>query len=753
MHAFEPWGRGFDTAGGPLFTYHLLRAGLAGFFALLLYGAGDLVLAHQPIAQAPVPGREKGVEAEWGTLDRILDRSFAGAAVLSLGSFALGLAGGYYRLPVIAGAAALVFLTLRRSLERFVTTDPPAAPAGPGPGSGAAPPRTRWPVRVVVWLVIVEALFLLITKATDLPVRRDGDSVVHYLPYLESVLAQHSLAKNHFFMHFFYSKGYGLLFFLALLGGLRVAAVVSFCFAVLAALLVATTVRRVADPLGIDGALAGAVAAALYLAAPLYVEAFDKPHVTSGVLIFYLATRIGRRLAGSSEPGVQRGDLLCTIATLVMSPPAFAFLLPLLLFGAAAAILLRRRAAATHLGRLLVAASLSFAAVIGFNYATTGLPEFTPAATMFRLRDETRLRRWIDPLAIEYQLTLDNDNYLVPSNLTAKTILDPGPMEDPQMARLGGLRPVLVAVALFGLLCLVARRREELRLLVPLAPIALLALLANLGFLLAPRLPSAHRYAMFLVPTRYILYVAGVSFVLGALRGRLARVRGVVSLTVLLALAAAAVDAFAGVVRAWPIDFFLGRHSHADALADGFPEAAACRWIQTKLPPHGRILTLNYLFGCYALPESRFEPSVMSHLIRDFGPILYGSPEESRRLLEQHGVEYFLVAIDGRPIIHFGFMSLFSRGNIERHLRVQAIGPEAYLFSWRHPGEPIEPEERVAFDRFLKVRDAQAELPWQPGGWTGFPHGYFFKRMRAYYEGRPFEFQPMDNTAARTAGP
>lgn len=224
LHFTNVWGDHLSETGNLLIAYHLARTVFLMFFAWLVFAVGEWTLAGLSRSKRWAP------DLPFGPADRFLIASFTGAAALTLVMFVLGYLKAYYFPLALAATTFVVYRSGDRLWELA------------GAGLAQARRMSAWralslPDRVECeWIAVLlttlasAAALLLVNKGFFPDIRGRGDSFGHYLPYYRTVLENHGIWPNQYFLHYYYSKGAGLHFLAMLLTDLQSASLVSLYF-------------------------------------------------------------------------------------------------------------------------------------------------------------------------------------------------------------------------------------------------------------------------------------------------------------------------------------------------------------------------------------------------------------------------------------------------------------------------------------------------------------------------------------------
>jgi hypothetical protein len=109
-------------------------------------------------------------------------------------------------------------------------------------------------------------------------------------------------------------------------------------------------------------------------------------------------------------------------------------------------------------------------------------------------------------------------------------------------------------------------------------------------------------------------------------------------------------------------------------------------------------------------PECNIQSEISFKMSGDLDEILAGSPEVAKGLLQQAGLNYFLVPLDTYPVSMLIHSRLFSPDTIAKHLAVRWTDGSTYLLTWSGtPGTTALPDAFLESYRRLVALD---EHPW-----------------------------------------
>lgn len=719
FRAHDVWDVQAEFSPARMIVWSMLR-----FVFLLCLGSACLTTGGIVLA-----ARRQQLE-ELGTLERLLFCFFTGGAVLRLGMFALGLAGGYspgmglfVMLPLVAlfpfvfdlgGMARDGWSAFRENvLQSFLCLIPAGAAAA-----------------MLGFVYFGHCQYSL-----------DGDYLTHYGPYYEAVIRGGGLAPNDVWYQFFYSKGAGLFYLGMLLTDHTGPLLVSFLHFVAAILLMYVVMRRAGG--GVLWALSSAVFLLGMTAWP-YDGFFIKHHCEISAVIFSITACA---VLMSAAPRIRS---LCWIALVVSQAGLMVYSLQsgaytMVFIGVCALWALWRREPGLFLryAVVLVAAGAASVLVMLYNHAVTGLYEITPFRVFLPFWNQETFSRWVSPYLMFYLsegssadlgtigITGMLQNVVMYAKLFrlekfffarwfwALSFLTVGLAV---WSRLGGdlgrgafgLRLSLKSgapVPVPGQDCMLrvpysdrefvasavdrqeadAVRGRMLRLV--LIPSFGMCLLVFLVYLLVNQPVSILRLSEFasIYVTLFIfsVFVICHSMIREALPNRLVGVL----IPILIALTAFSWTAQnsrnSRVTK--PLKFAAGLIA-PNALASDDPAVGeACPLIREAAGREGRIASLNLSveYGSLFLQH----PGLMTEISYAFGnrwhELVFSPPAEARKAFQDLGVNHFLVNLDAPFFGVLPFSPLFSEESLRANFRIVWCAESRYLLTWNDQGQGL----------------------------------------------------------------
>ncbi len=705
FRAADVWNSRFDQPGPVYVAYHLMRLTFLLFFAWIVYSVGRFVLDRATRCRESLNLRP---------VDDVLLSSFTGASFLIVLMLILGVFKAYYPGVALALTAPVVLFSYPL-LEKAVKSVP-------GVVTRIGPAGKPWPLKLAMgWLallLVLQLLNLIVSKGL-MPDVLTNDTIGHYLPYYEQVLQDHGIGPNKYFLHYFYSKGDALFFLAGLLTDVQSTQLVSLYFLLLSAVMLGALVARTFGDQGLWGLLASVLFLALFTPVNerAVVTEFQKAHLVVGSFLLFIVYLSGLRRQIASEL-MWKWSLLQALAAVVlvlMSPVAFAFVLPYLLLQA----FFLGRGAARHAVVPLGAAAAAFAFMLGMNYFSSGLAEGTPLPFWLKHGDLSRIQSWVSPAAIQFQIeynTVAGEGAGAISLDSALSFdrLSRGFWEVIHQRQLMS-RTLFNVVASVAALCLALaawRRRLDGDRVGRLLPFGFLQII-TLGLLVVTNQHSIYRYTAFRVFVQVLLYVGALAVLLSLAKpGRLREwaMFGVMVAASLFTSIRTSERSKYLLIRD-KTDFLTGRSSYADVYGKTRENLRTGLNVQHAIGGE-KVELLSFLPGVTGLPGNRFQFPLMCDYNRsgDFEDVMFGTPERAAEAFKRNQLNYFMMRTD-RPLLFAGYSSLFDPDQVGKFFRAVDTGePGVLLWTWRSAGQSGLDDAQV--EEFRKARDRSKAHPY-----------------------------------------
>jgi hypothetical protein len=722
FRCIDVYDRHFFDSGITL-TYNSLRV----VFIVYLFG---MICVPGYAALSAIGGTR--IVAELRPLERLAASFFCGAALWHGLLLLLGFL-NFYVYPVAVAlsvpAAALIPVCLGNAVRGLYRDARACLRHG-----------SRVISRIIVLLggaTVSAALLLLILKG--LFPAGGHDYFNHYHGYYEAVLRDHGIWPNEVWYQFYYSKGMGLFFLATLLTDPLAPSLVTYCFAIAAAMALFLVIARMSVAPNFWPWIAVIAYLALYAYTPGFGEYrlsggwgdFEKPHeINAAFVIGFLWLSAGLRAA----PGRQRRVWLFAAGACVFIV-SIVELVTVLLLGLFTAMLTvialarRRPEEAKAFFVLSVVAGCGVIAVLALNYFATGLASDQFAAEVWPWANVQTLSRWG---ALPYVvLLMQGLAKLKAQGLHPWSWQFLGFFQD--LLRLDLVKPLLLKTWIFaplvaGAALLRARHPHQIQDSAPLWLTALLLLTVTAAAVAAgtDQTISFYRYSSFCLPA--VIALAGCGWLYVAAPIRLGWLNAGVRYGLPVILLVAGLSQFTinqarflRLVIPEAAAFAAGSSSIADAYTHQQGWAGRQPWggifpgmvgAWRAAGPGTRIWSMHLWTYCM-LPHCRAETFFSFVLSPRLLDLLEVSPEDARAILQGEGLNYFFFTTampvdDILPLI-----KPFAPDRIADYVGVKWTDGTSYLLTWFGPGATPLTQEWVA-----QYRNAVETAPGSPNGFS-----------------------------------
>jgi hypothetical protein len=674
----DVYHRHFSDSGAIVLLYNCFRTIFVFYLFWIIETPGILLLR----AIAPVE------LAQLDALERFAVGFLTGSGIWHIGMFGLGYL-NLYTLPIaIVLTVPVVFLSygeVRTMVAemRLITSPGQSAPIAPSSKSNF----------LLFSLLTISFVALFIIKAIH--PNGSGDYYTHYFYYFVSVIQHHGIWPNEVWYHYYYDKGAGLFFLGMLLTDPLAPQLVTFCFVVIAAIVIFLASRGAAPGTAWPW-VAVLLFPIIYLYTPGWAE-FERTHELTVALVIGAVWAAGHALdRGGDRPNRLWPLVACvTIATAVIVTPTIALVL------GAIFLILSMFYFFTH---DLCRASFSFvfAATAGFfllgglviNYVTTGLVNDQAVLLTWPYSNIEKLNQWgALPWVLElYWRHLGMVADRLPLSEATK-LLD-------QSSRLDLIYPFIDGGIVVGIVACAIRLRTGRWSGRLNAPHQTLILLATVPVFVALAMKegliqydSFYRYASFAVPLMLLSAVSLAGLPISEANERfkeIAHHRNTPKVVFLLCLLTL-------VIATHPGRFFRA------TLPDAARFTVGALSIEGTYPLYPLSETAIYggARSAYAivgpgtpiwgfqgppcmLPGCLIE-NYLSFIMPGWPTVMFGSPEEARSALQAGGLNYFLLTLDFRIGDSIIWSPLFSPDNISKYLGIRWTDGTTTLLTWLGP--------------------------------------------------------------------
>lgn len=552
---------------------------------------------------------------------------------------------------------------------------------------------------ILGWIALCSAILLLLGKGLY-PATLDGDVWVHYLHYYRDVLRTGHIVSQDLWYDFLQSKGAGLFFLSTVLGDALSVQLVSWCYTLVAGLIVFDLIKRATSDAA--WAITGVTAFFACLAAVTtggdITSSFFKNHESAAALVAFLAWVAIRLLEAhgrDSKPHLAIAILVSAYLGFLV-PVVAGIVTPFFLLLSIVVVLQKSGVARSFLfpaTAIIAGGVLSYAV----NYVATGLLDIVPFGLLWPFADQERVFARLGTSGILYFLYYETGLQQINPLIFLKTNLKLAShllRYDFLQFLLPSLLATVGAMALaVTTLCSASSATRNPATTLLLVVIAFL--LPAVALYLFVSNPSVYRLYIFCAP---FTIVAALLLAHAAFEWTLPPVARLWGASIFLVLASTTAIVFAirdtGHERFRSIaGFVIGQRSVSDTMmeVDNSPyyvgdhaRLPVITEFRRLLGPEPKILTFNHgAAPGYAFPGT----GVVSEPSYTLGPrhldIVYGEPETAKAVLQGLGINHFYINIELNLFTSVAFSRLFSPENIGRFLKVESSQGSDYLLGWR----------------------------------------------------------------------
>jgi hypothetical protein len=707
----------FSTSGALVLAYNLFRIGFAFYLFWIIYTPGALLV--RALANVRVENHN--------IFDAVALNFFAGTGLWHVALLALGYL-GLYTVPVAIGITLPIvalsffdFSTLART-ARAAWSDRRRA-------NLSLTRLTRW---ILSGVAVAAAVMLLAAKG--LYPAGGNDYFAHYFRFYEWVIDHHGVWPNEIWYHYFYSKGAGLYFLGMLLTDSLAPQLVTFCFFMVAGLVVFRFIDRFAP-----GSLWPWVGVILLFSIYLYTPGrgefrgnggwadFEKLHELNASLIVAIlwmaATALdsqGRR----ARPWIA-GAASATVAAIIVNVTIAVYLGAVFVLLTGWFLISRNRRSAVICFGLACASGVVLGAILAINYFTTGLLNDQPLLYFLPIANIEKLYRWG---ALGWTIMIYQGTEWLATQ-AAPLLSGEFAWQFLHFLRAYILFPLFGGGLLLSIIAAAMRpsfRRRVVDMSGEAPVIALTSAVAAFAIFAAAgraQYISFFRYSSFIVPILLVIGIALWSVSLEKLvpnvtvrRICAALLAPVVVGAVWMATVASFEDpalfrsnlanswAFASgrysIDRAYTTQSFVGRF----AWGAIYPGARAAYAI---VGPGTLIWSFQISSFCM-LPDCMIATYPAFLMGRDWDRVMFAAPEEARDALQKAGINYFLFSKE------LGFSDplmtapLFKPDQIGRYLGIRWTDGTTALLTWLQPG--VQRLDPTWLESYRQIADTAASV-------------------------------------------
>lgn len=672
-------------------VYNLLRVVFMVYLAWIIYTSGRLFFK--------VVSKER--ELTRNALDAAILYFFSGAALLHGVLFVLGYFSLYYLTTALIVSLPLIVF----SYNDFVAVVRRLRNVCGGVISRRNESFAQYMVFVFAVIVLLASGFMLCMKGLY-PGNISGDYVHHYFPYFKEVLRTHSILPNDLWYQYYYSKGNGIVYLSMLLTDIEISTVVSCCFFFFSVLTIYSLVSKVSENRFIP--LTACFLYQLMIYIDPYYPFFNTHHIIAGsfyAAILWVVVEMDRSEKANKSLWMLGGTLIVA-GFVIFFPPSFAIVALFLVIMIVKCGIMKDSQSAARLASILVSGLLMILITFVINYVITGMAEVTPFRLFWKLADQKKLSEWVSPylmVLLEQGTSKDIGGFkLAGSIFDLKYILGLFRVISLFFAKVDYFILFVLLPGIIGIVLYAKGHRAKLEQRRTAIPLVAFLTAAFIMCLLATAHPHSYLrnyvFIIFFVVVGFVLLWNGFITLLPF--GQTARRNIAIILGILI-------------VCLWSFNSFkmlpdtLGKAYRAALFIFGktsysrMYEAKRALW-KPALEAR-RILGVNKriwsftLYNFYMGPDPGLETAVSFSLKRDWHGIMFSAADESKRLLREQGLDYFLIDLETNFFDFFQYTRLFSPESIGRYFGVvwKNKDENVYLLSWKEnacssiPGEFI----------------------------------------------------------------
>lgn len=686
FHYADVYHHSFFSNGNHILIYNLCRSMFTLYLLWIVYAAGYLS-AQKFLSANTLP-----------FLERTILFYGIGIGLAQVCLLLLGLANLYY-VPVAITLCLLILILSASHFNNFC-------------GELKQQIKTQWQnnrfiFTVTATVTLIFAAWLLLVRG--LYPAGGHDYYTHYFYYYLNVIHNHGLTPNDVWYHYFYSKGAGLFFLGMMLTDPLAPSLITFSCVIMAALAIMSLISRLAPR-----SLWPLFCVALYLAYNLAAlngdgGEFQKIHeITSALTILMLWgvcmsacwQSTERRCAFIMIAAVTVAASILTQATGIFFGVYFAVL-------TCAAWLYHEKNQARFFSLLLAVAIAAVCSIFILNYLVIGIPSDQSLAIMWKTANVERLNQ-LGLLPNILVAAWVRENYAHVANPWGMETLH----QLISFLRAGALKPAIVSLLIPAVIFMVrkpalsnANRYIFYYFTSALIVFGMLAVMLGHSQTI-----SFLRYSSFFFPMMAVMIAICWNMITPALY----------SSKWLNQLIYVAIPIFllVSVIHSWnhwvklmrpitsnSVRFATGKFSIAEAYAHeptGYPFGGINpgTWqAMQHVPAHARVWSTNVASYCMA-PDCQIESVISFKLSSRMNDIINGTPAQTKLLLQQEQLNYFIFA-DEYPLRDLLIYSeLFQPKNILNDLSVLWTDGKTYLLTWRTG--PITANDKVFLQAYMK---------------------------------------------------
>lgn len=696
FQSVDIWNRYFEGSGLYI-LYNLFRVVFLFYFAWIMFFLGRMFFVFI-----------KKDDLQLTPIDFFLASSFIGASLLTIVMFVLGLLKLYYTMTALLLTLPIVF-TSYKDFKGRIKEIPNFFTKFSREHFKRKETLYRFVSAALILVILFQIIYVFISKGL-MPDLITNDTIGHYLPYYQEVINNHSIWMNKYFLHYYFSKGAGLFFLAGLLTDIQSSQIVSFYFLLLSVLVLYAFIKRT---LGNEllWMLAGII---MYLSSSILliesgpvVAEFQKLHIVTGSFIIFIVymTIAAFTLPSGREYLSSITQSIVLIAITIISPVSFIFTVPYLISQIFMFLVFKRGTLVKHSILPLSIAVTAFAAMLVFNYISSGMAEYSLVTFFFKHRNESIMKEWISPMAISFQMQMNaisgagtgtvDITELFKAQLLLQNITEV--LFDNTMIPLGAYLTLLLTSVV---LIVIAVRKgllpfEAVNNMLPILSMLVIAFLL-LGIV---KVQSLYRYLFFLAFFKaalyiYVMYCFIIFFTANNFKGYVPVLIAAVSVYSIINFYSLSKQQILS--RGEKISFLIGSAGYADLYQKRWDGITMGLKIQKALGDDKKVMVMNFLPPLYGLPKSGFQRPLMNDFNKSgyFENIMFGSPEDAIKALKGLDINYFLILLN-KPLLFTAYAPLFETQNVQKYFKLIGSSEKTLLLTWRFENEQGVSNEAV----------------------------------------------------------
>jgi hypothetical protein len=152
--------------------------------------------------------------------------------------------------------------------------------------------------------------------------------------------------------------------------------------------------------------------------------------------------------------------------------------------------------------------------------------------------------------------------------------------------------------------------------------------------------------------------------------------------------------------------FFAGRISYADSVPRNRLDFDFCKTIAEIVPKSSKVLQINSATNETCVQVSFLTP-LFPYYAKDWGIVLYGSPEQAAETLKKSGFDYFHIDLSESRSrfenVHV-FSPIFQYPSMMEYFEIFWESDDRYLLTWKTgKGKPVSRQLAMEFTRQVKL--------------------------------------------------